>query len=247
MAQRYFIGTSGFNYTEWRGKFYPADVPQKGWLNYYAGQFNSVEINNTFYGLPNPTAVKVWHDQTPDDFTFAVKMSRYVSHMKHLHMDDQGRDALARFFTAITPLESKLGVVLTQLPASFKRNDAVLREYLEAMVQSTDAKLAMEFRHESWFCDEVFAILRKYNTANVWNSAPADRMAMSLEQTADFVYARLHGTPFLYYSKYSDADLAEWATRIKPARQAYVYFDNTARVHAIDNAFALAATLSMKE
>lgn len=236
MAECY-IGTSGFSYNEWRGAFYPQDLPAREWLHFYATKFTTVEINNTFYHLPRAATVQGWYGQTPADFTFAVKMSRFVSHLKHLHMDEQGRDGVHRFFESVALLQQKLGVVLTQLPASTKRDDALLRDYLAVLRGvAGDVRLAMEFRHESWFMPETFGVLKQYNVANVWNSAP--RMALSLEPTADFAYARLHGSTRLYASDYSDDELRDWATRLKNLG-GYVYFDNTMHGNAPKNARTL--------
>lgn len=238
----YFIGTSGWSYGEWKGNFYPPKTPQKDWLKFYATQFHSVEINNTFYHLPKPTVVAQWHAQTPNDFTFSVKLSRLISHSKRLITDEKTQEALASFCQAMADLKDKLAVVLIQLPASFTADTPRLAMFIPELqaalkAQHLNARIAIEFRHESWFTTATFALLRKHNVASAWITGA--RMPTNFEQTADFAYARFHGTPLLYYSSYSHKKLQQWAEEFKKASTVFAYFNNTAAGHAIKNAKTL--------
>ena len=150
------IGCSGWNYADWRGTFYPQGEPQRRWLELYAQRFDTVEVNTTFYRLPRRDAVAGWVKQTPADFSFAVKASRYLTHIKRL---TDLSDGVARFYERIEPLieAGKLGPVLWQLPGNFPRDDERLRRWLDALPHG---RHTIEFRHESWFCAPVMRALR---------------------------------------------------------------------------------------
>jgi len=238
----YFVGTSGWSYSDWVGQFYPPKTPQRAWLKLYAEQFPSVEINNTFYHLPTPAAVAQWHQQTPVEFTFSVKLSRLITHSKRLKIDDQTRDALTNFCEAIAGLQTKLAVILIQLPASFTNDTPRLKAFIPELQkalhnQRLQTRIAVEFRHESWFTAATFALLSRHNVASAWITGA--NMPTHFEQTADFAYARFHGTPRLYVSHYADKDLERWATELKKTTTAFAYFNNTAAGHAIANAKTL--------
>lgn len=247
--QQYFIGTSGFSYGgSWRGRFYPKDLPREEWLRFYATQFNAVEINSTFYRIPLRDSVKGWYEQTPSDFVFAVKMYRLATHLKRLIVDEQTLAMFDDYFSALSELKEKLQVLLVQLPKSVRANRDRLVQFIEALKQAIDAhgltcRIAIEFRHETWFTEQTFAVLRKHAVASVINSGPGS-MAVSREVATDFLYLRFHGRPILYFSNYSKAELQGWATFI--ARQnnpAFIFFNNTALAHAVKNARTLRGLL----
>ncbi|HKG08950.1 MAG TPA: DUF72 domain-containing protein, partial [Gaiellaceae bacterium] len=181
------IGCSGWNYGHWRERVYPKGCPPARWLRYYAGLFDTVEINNTFYRLPKRDAVARWVEQTPDDFCFAVKMSRYITHLKRL-TDLEG--GLERFYERIEPLarSPKLGPVLWQLPPTFKRNDERLASALGAL---PPGRHCFEFREPSWYVEEVYAALRDHGVALVIPDSPKYPFR-TLELTADWTFVRFH-------------------------------------------------------
>ena len=236
------IGTSGWSYANWKGAFYPNDLAQRDWLRYYATQFSSVEINSTFYHVPSRATVEQWRTATPDDFVFSLKLSRLITHMKHLVADEQTREALVRFFDATSPLKHKFGVLLVQLPASLHANIQQLTTFVQILKETLadydiTPRIAIEFRHASWFTTETFALLRQHNIASVWNSGPPT-MPTDYTPTADFVYARFHGTPELYKSLYSETEMQHWAEHFAHTSVStlFAYFNNTMELHAIANA-----------
>lgn len=239
------IGCSGWNYRHWRnGVFYPAGLPARDWLSYYAEQFDTVELNATFYRLPRASAVERWVSQTPDDFVFAVKVSRFVTHVKRLQ--DVG-EHLALLLDRIEPLvgSPKLGPLLWQLPPSFRRGD----ERLETALAEFPPKLrhAIEFRHESWFADEVLQRLRARNVALVLADRPEIHSFQTHELTADFIYVRFHHGSRGRRGNYSPTELEEWAKRIRRwtgARDVYAYFNNDWEGFAPANARTLATLVA---
>ncbi|HSW81773.1 MAG TPA: DUF72 domain-containing protein [Candidatus Saccharimonas sp.] len=238
----YFVGTSGWSYDNWVGDFYPPKIPQKDWLKLYAEQFDSVEINNTFYRLPTPDAVAQWYQQTPADFTFSVKLSRLITHSKRLKTDESAQQALDHFCQSIAGLKNKLAVVLVQLPANFTANTPQLARFIPAFKTTLaghklHARIAIEFRHASWFTSATFELLRTHNVANAWISGAG--MPTNFEATADFAYARFHGATQLYKSPYSQKDLQNWATKLAKADITFAYFNNTTASYAIANAKSL--------
>lgn len=215
------IGCSGWNYRDWRGDLYPADAPARTWLEHYAEHFDTVEVNTTFYRLPRRDAVAHWVEQTPADFMFVVKASRYLTHVKRLQNMATG---VQRFYERIEPLlESKrLGPVLWQLPPNFARDDERLNGALEAL---PEGRHAFEFRHESWFCDAVDALLRAHGVARVWG----DDKRRSLPQRpspVDWSFLRLHYGHRGRDGNYGPSELEELARRLRRVDDAYVYFNN---------------------
>jgi uncharacterized protein YecE (DUF72 family) len=221
----HLVGCSGWNYDSWRhGVFYPERCPSSRWLPYYAGQFDTVEVNASFYRLPTVRAVQRWADQTPDDFVFAVKMSRYVTHVKRL------RDlppSLELFYSRIAPLVGtpKLGPILWQLPPSFRRDDERLAQTLE---QLPEGRHAFEFRHPSWFVPEVTELLRRHGVALVIAHRPEIEEFQTHELTADWTFVRFHWGSRGRRGNYSETELNEWADRIRrwPVSCSYIYFNN---------------------
>jgi len=232
------IGCSGWNYQHWRnGVFYPPRFAPRRWLGFYAERFDTVEINMTFYRLPRDTAVAKWVEETPPDFIFAVKMSRYVTHIKRL------RDlppSLELFYSRIRPLVDtpKLGHVLWQLPATFQRDDERLAQ---ALAQLPRGRHCFEFRHESWFAPEVYELLRRHEVALVIGDTPK-RPFQSHELTADWTFIRFHEGTRGRFSNYSESELEEWAQRIErwaASDDVYAYFNNDRNGYAVRNALWL--------
>lgn len=279
------VGISGWTYPPWRGVFYPAGLRRKDELRYAASQFRTIEINGTFYSLQRPAYFAEWAEETPDDFVFAVKGPRYITHIRRLRDPDV---LLANFLASgIFRLGRKLGPILWQLPPNFRFDAERLAPFLAALPHDTDAaaaiarrhddrlkgwadtrpmhhgalRHALEIRHDSFRTDAFVDLLRRHDVALVCaDTVEWPRLA---DVTADFVYARLHGSEVLYASGYDDAAIADWARRIgtwsaggtpadvetlaRPAarqrRDVFVYFDNDVKVRAPRDAHALAAML----
>ena len=206
-------------------------------FEFYARHFNTVEINNSFYRLPTPQTFEAWRENAPRDFVFAVKASRFITHMKKLK---DAKRSSEKFFLATDYLEKKLGPILFQLPPRWKLNIDRLAEFLEALPD--EHRYAIEFRDESWLVTEVFQLLRKYKAAFCIHDF-AD-MKVPIEVTADFAYIRFHGpTSAKYWGSYSKAELRKWAQRIDGWRRelssVYVYFNNDPAGEAVKNALTL--------
>jgi len=229
------IGCSGWSYQQWKGRFSPGSAPESGWLGLYAETFDTVEVNATFYRLPLRSTVAGWAARTPRTFLFAVKASRYLTHVKRLRDLPAG---LARLEERIAPLREadKLGPVLWQLPASFRRDDVRLAETLARL---PDGRHAFEFRHPSWFDDDVYALLREHRAALV----VADRDGLPEApwvDTAGWWYVRLHHGRAGRRGNYSPAELERWAERLRNrSGDAYVYFNNDWEGFAPQNAATL--------
>jgi len=211
---RYLIGTSGYNYPEWRGSFYPEKFPTTKMLAYYAERFNTVEVNYTFYRIPTPALLEGWAKGTPDGFTFTLKAPRRITHDSKLQRVE---DLTQTFCRTATTLGTKLGVLLFQLPPTMKRDDAVLGAFLETLPDGTRA--AFEFRHVSWHDEAVFEALRRRNLALC--IADSEKMSTPVVRTADYAYFRLRD------EGYAPADIEEWGSTIRQfggIEDAYVYF-----------------------
>lgn len=285
------IGISGWSYPEWRGGgFYPRGLAQRLELEYAAERLNSIEINGTFYSLQSPASFEKWAATTPDNFLFAVKGSKYITHRKKLA---NVRTPLANFFAqGILRLGAKLGPILWQFPAWFRYERGLVDEFLSMLPRTTaDAarladentikkkdgafvgtvsdvplRYALEPRHDSFFCEDLVLLLREHNVALAFADA-AGKFPYFEDVTADFVYLRLHGSTELYASGYTDAELDEWARKIRSWRQGrdprgakritskkaekgergvYAYFDNDIYSHAPYDAMSLAKKLGME-
>ncbi|GHA55131.1 DUF72 domain-containing protein [Pontibacter akesuensis] len=236
MAQQIYIGTSGWHYNHWKGNFYPNGVKQKGFTEYYTRFFQTVEVNNSFYRLPTPETFSNWRDAVADEFIFAVKASRYITHMKKLKDPQEG---LARLFASMNALEHKLGPVLFQLPPMWHLNLERLRDFLSLLPPYY--RYTFEFRHPSWYTEEVLDLLRKHNAA--FCIYELDGHMSPLHITADFVYVRLHGPAGKYAGSYTEEALQWWAQQCKNWQQqgldVYVYFDNDQLGYAAFNALRL--------
>jgi len=231
------VGCSGWNYKDWRERFYPKGLPARRWLEHYAEHFDTVEVNNTFYRLPTLSAVEGWAEQSPRGFVFTVKASRYLTHIKRLTDLDQG---VRRYYERIQPLidAKKLGPVLWQLPGNFQRDDERLANALKALPKG---RHCFEFRHPSWFVDEVYELLRKKRVALVIGDHP-ERPFQSYEMTASWTFVRFHYGHRGRNGNYSARELEEWAARIRGWREStevFAYFNNDWSAYAVNNALDL--------
>jgi uncharacterized protein YecE (DUF72 family) len=230
---QYFIGTSGWHYDDWRGRFYPEKLPKTKWLEFFSNHFNTLELNNSFYHLPSEAAFHNWYHSSPPDFVFAVKVSRFVTHIKRLK---DCADAIDNFMSRARLLKEKLGPLLYQLPPGLHRDDARLEAFLTKL--PPDLKHAIEFRHQSWFTEEVFDMLRYNHVGFCVFDMP--KLTSPLLATAGFAYVRFHGRQGLYSSRYTDAEMADWAKKInvlsKKLEAVYIYFNNDVSGYALENA-----------
>jgi uncharacterized protein YecE (DUF72 family) len=236
------IGCSGWNYTSWKDEFYEGKPPRL-WLEHYARFFDTVEVNNTFYRLPLKTSVARWVEETPPDFLFAVKASRYLTHIRRL-TDLEG--GIERYYERLEPLvrTPKFGPVLWQLPANFRRDDNRLARALAAL---PGGHHCFEFRHPSWFVEEVYDLLRRHRAALVIADRPEVREFQSHELTADWTYVRFHYGSRGRRGNYSERELEEWAQRFEDWRheaEVFAYFNNDWEVFAVRNALWLKERLS---
>lgn len=231
------IGCSGWNYASWRETFYPPGLAASRWLSHYASTFDTVEVNATFYRLARRPAVERWVCRTPPSFVFAVKASRYLTHMKRLTDLDRG---VTRLVEPLSPLveAQRLGPLLWQLPPSFGVDLDRLGRALEAL---PPGRHAFEFRHPSWFCSPVYALLRRHGAALAIGDRP-DPGFGEHELTADFTYVRFHHGRRGRRGNYSQRELAEWASRLASwgrSVDVYAYFNNDWEAFAPRNALAL--------
>jgi uncharacterized protein YecE (DUF72 family) len=274
-AGRVVIGISGYDYKPWRGTFYPSQLPARRWLAYAAERFDSVELNGTFYSLKSPAVFERWAAEVPDrGFVFAIKGGRFITHNLKLR---NAASSLGNFFASgLLALGEKTGPFLWQLPATYRfdaeRVDGFLRllprtageaeavarwhddrlrrgALVEAVAPSVRLRHAFEVRHESYFHDEFYALLREHRCALVVADT-AGKFPYAEEVTADFVYVRLHGSRQLYASGYTDEELDAWAAKAdawrRAGRDVYVYFDNDIKTHAPYDAMRLRERVSGK-
>jgi uncharacterized protein YecE (DUF72 family) len=229
------LGTSGWQYQDWRGRLYPAKLPQRLWLEHYAENFDTVEVNNAFYRLPEKSTFEQWRDRTPDDFVVVVKMSRYLTHVKRLKEPEEPVD---RFLSRAEGLGKKLGPVLIQLPPTLKGDPAALERTLARFPRHVE--VVVEPRHSTWFTGETREVLERHRAALCW----ADRKGRPLNplwQTADFGYIRMHEGRAAPWPRYGRAALATWLERAGRFARTYVFFNNDPGGAAVTDATALAA------
>jgi uncharacterized protein YecE (DUF72 family) len=224
------IGTSGYQYDHWQGVFYPTDLPKKQWFAYYAKHFDTVEINSTFYRLPPPETFDAWREQAPTGFCYALKFSRYSTHLKHLK---DPHEPLVRFIERADRLHQCLGPILVQLPPHWNVDPERLRGFLQ--VAPRDYRWAIELRDPRWLCDAVYAILRAHNAALCLHDMIEDHPRL---RTADWVYLRFHGVH--YGGSYTHQALTAQARYIQQYLAAgldvFAYFNNDAQGYAVQNA-----------
>lgn len=230
---RIHIGTSGWHYKHWIGTFYPEGTKESEQLGYYIEHFKTVELNNSFYHLPAAETFKHWKEAVPGDFLFAVKASRYITHMKKLK---DGKAAIEQFLGHADALGKKLGVVLFQLPPGWKVNVERFEDFLSQLPKGY--RYVFEFRNETWYDEKIYALLRKFNCAFCIYELEHHRSPE--EVTADFVYVRLHGPGAKYQGSYTARALGNWAKKCRAwqaeGRDVFVYFDNDQRGYAAFNA-----------
>ncbi len=230
-------------YRHWREVFYPAKLAQSKWLEFYTRHFPTVELNSSFYRLPTEKAFSNWRQTSPEGFIYAVKVSRFITHIKRLR---DVEEPIQTFLSRARLLKEKLGPLLYQLPPNMHRNDERLNSFLSLLPE--ELRHVLEFRHESWLDEGVFDMLRKHNVGFCVFDMPG--LACPLLATADFAYIRFHGSSGLYYSCYSDEELEDWARRIsglaKNLYAVYIYFNNDAEGYAIQNAQLLSQKLAVK-
>jgi len=228
------VGCSGFTYNHWRGNFYPERLPQKRWFAHYSTVFASVELNVTFYRLPKSSTFEAWRRETPEQFVFAIKGSRLITHLKRLK---EIEEPLNRFFEEAGNLAEKLKVVLWQLPPSFAADNERLSHFL-ALLDRYNVRNTLEFRHQSWLNEETIGLCRQHNTALCMADSP--EFLNDLPLTADFVYIRRHGGHGDHAPRYDTHQLAGDAERIRGyiagGRDVYIYFNNDAWGYAPQNA-----------
>lgn len=235
MAQAH-IGTSGWHYKHWKGNFYPAEIDPAEMLQSYLKRLDTVEINNSFYRLPTKEAVKNWVRQTPPDFIFAVKASRYITHNRKLKDPEA---TFATFMDVAKGFGKKLGPILFQLPPSWKVNEERLNTFLAALPPRH--RYAFELRNESWHTPGIYNILREHNAA--FCIFELNGFQTETELTADFAYVRLHGPGNAYQGDYSSSALRSWARKIGSwtdrNHDVFLYFDNDQAGFAAKNAVEL--------
>lgn len=235
MAAVNHLGTSGWSYPGWKGRFYPPDLPRSEWLSFYAGHFSTVEINMTFYRFPRPETLQAWLEKSPPHFTFTLKANRQITHRKKL----RNVKSEVRYFTILAEsLGEKLGCLLFQLPPSIEKDLELLEEFLQTL--SPQHKNVIEFRHESWYNE---AVVEKLQARGVtFCTVSSAQVPDTLIEPSNVAYFRFHGLTGGYRHRYSDEDLAHWAEKISGAKaeERYVYFNNDYQAHAVDNCLKLA-------
>lgn len=235
------IGTSGWSYKHWKTIFYPPEVKTSQWLEYYATQFDCVELNASFYRLPQEQTVKDWRKRTPDDFKFCFKLSRYITQLKKLN--DVG-EPLQNFFDRFKPLRICAGPILIQLPPHFGFDAERTENFFKLLRRYRSYRFALEARHETWLAPAALDLLKKYRVAFVIAES-GGRFPYSEAVTTDFVYLRFHGPAALYASDYSSETLRKYATLVEhwlnQERDVWCFFNNDVHGYAVKNARELRA------
>jgi len=234
------VGCSGWVYKHWRGLFYPEGLPQKRWFERYSEEFDTVEINASFYRLPLPATFDGWREKAPAGFRYAVKANRFITHMKKL----AGCDAeIDNFIALARRLEQTLGPILFQLPPSLHKDLARLEAFLKQL--PSDIEHVVEFRHKNWYDKDVLALLDKYGAGFVTHDLKG--LISPRWASGRTAYVRFHGTGGRYRGRYSDADMAEWAAWLRDqrdnGRSAWAYFNNDIGGDAIEDAKMLKAMI----
>jgi len=236
------IGCSGWQYKHWKGDFYPADLRLEGWFERYAATFDTVEINNTFYRLPPPQTFRRWHERAPAGFLFAVKASRYLTHMKKL---TDPEEPLQRFFEHAAPLGATLGPVLYQLPPRWPLDRDRFRHFLSVLPRRV--RQVVEFREPSWYVQEVFELLEARGVALCLHDMVGS--ASGMRRVGPFVYVRFHGVT-KYAGRYGDEELKPWADWLDAehasGRDVFAYFNNDIGGHAPRDAVRLREMLDRR-
>ncbi len=232
---RLYCGTSGWNYQHWRGIFYPENLPSREWLAHYAGVFDTVEINASFYRLPERKTFEKWRSETPDRFTFAVKASRYLTHVKKLADPEE---ALERLLNHSDGLAQKRGPILFQFPPNWSIDLTRLEAFLKLL--PTGLRAAFEFRNDTWHTEDLWSLLSRYGAAYCMMDSPG--LPLHVKQTAGFSYVRMHSGGEVTHGNYTKKALSLWAKRITDMLRdgdVYIYFNNDIHGYALHNALAL--------
>lgn len=233
---KWYIGTSGWSYNDWKETFYPKDLTDKNRrLRFYAEHFNCTEVNSTFYKTPPKETVQGWIESVPENFRFIIKLNRYLSHLKRLKSDEAVAQKLKEFNHIPEILGDRLGAFLVQLPGSMKKDPKRLEEWLNFMPKY---RYAFEFRNENWFDNDIFEILKEHDAALVYSHST--EFPTDMKCTASFMYLRFHGPNKPYYSKYSREQLESEYEKIslflKDCNEIYTFFNNTYKAYAVENA-----------
>lgn len=248
------IGTSGWIYSHWNKIFYPEDLRNRDKLKYFSKHFKTAEINYSFYHLPQPAVYQKWYQETPADFIFSIKASRFITHIKRLK---RVKRSWKTFLENALNLKEKLGPILFQFPPNFKATEENIRRLKEFLkfIKSSKFKVsgfkpryAFEFRHQSWCSEKIYNLLKKYKVA--WVIADSPRYPKAEIVTANFVYIRMHGSKILFSSKYTKKEIQELAEKIKKwlknGLDVYCYFNNDAYGFAVENAKKLLKILTSR-
>lgn len=231
-----YIGTSGWSYSHWKENFYPEGLKQEKWLMYYSETFQTVEINNTFYHLPTVKTIDKWYSQVPQDFSFSIKASRYITHVKRLK---DPKETLEKFFTIIKGLKTKVGPILFQLPPSLKCDIDRFKEFIDCL--PIDQQCVFEFRHPSWFIEEIYDLMANKKIALCITDLNGSLSPLVI--TSNFTYIRLHGPKKAYQGSYGAVRLKSWKKKIQDWLSnnisVYCYFDNDEKGYAIQDASSL--------
>jgi uncharacterized protein YecE (DUF72 family) len=241
------IGTTGWNYKDWQGRFYPADMQETDWLAFYAERFNAAEIVTTFYHMPKAHTVKEWAVKAPKGFKFCPKMSRYLTHMKKLQDPE---DALERFFEAFEPVKHRLGPILLELSPAVKFNAGVAEHLFELFKKNyKEHEFVLEVADQSWMQEESLAMMRKYDVGFVISQS-SENDAYSETITGRNIYVRFNGPEELYASSYADEMLQDYAKKfkkwVKDGHVVWAFFNNDINGHALSNAETLSGMLGGK-
>jgi uncharacterized protein YecE (DUF72 family) len=243
MVTQLYIGTSGWHYNDWIGSFYPPEVKGYKELTFHARYFNTVENNSSFYRISSEGTYKTWYRMTPETYRFSMKLNKFITHNSHLELTDEVVDKIRYILSTTQILKEKLGTILIQLPASFHFDMGRLDTFLAYLTMEIRAlpyqfDIAIEFRHKSWFNDETYTLLKKYNVALV--AGQSSRWIGVRQVTANFAYIRMHGPEKLFASSYSTDQLTDWAAYIRNIspglERVYVYFNNDFHGYALKNA-----------
>lgn len=237
---RLHVGTSGWSYHHWRGLFYPADMPPREWFTHYSNFFHTVEINYSFYRLPSEKTFVRWREQGPAQFVYALKAPRTITHLKKLRRIEVTLD---RFLERARLLDDKLGPILYQLPPNLHLDEERLTDFLNLL--PGDMQHVIEFRHQSWHCDDIFELLREKHVTFCHVSLPD--FPCPFPVTGPMVYLRMHGVGVKYSGSYGEEQLRDLGGRVDHFLQqgldAYIYFNNDACAYAVENAWQLGKLL----
>jgi uncharacterized protein YecE (DUF72 family) len=236
-----YIGTSGWQYYHWKGKFYPEDLSSKDFLKFYSKYFNTVEVNTSFYHFTKKSTFEKWEKEVNRNFLFSIKLHRLFTHFRKLKLNKDDKRILKETIESYKVLGKNLGPILIQLPPSLKKDLKVLEKFLKNF---KNLKLAIEFRHKSWLDKETYNFLKKKKIAFVISDSP--RWSTDIVKTTDFVYIRFHGKPKLFSLKYEKEELQRYAREIKKLKPKILlaYFNNDAEGYAIEDALEFKKILS---